>query len=510
MTHLVMVIRNLNFTVQPKSNLAEMQIQRVIARLTTHKWIWDPRARKNKRVVDREYLGYSKVDNSYRFNINMLKDFMLTIANSGINKDEISINIDKKYSPLFTDIEADTSRTPRDYQLTYIEELVKVDKTSPYKLVDLQTGKGKTYIAVKAISELNMLTMVLVLPKFIDKWISDVIELTNCTRDEIYVIKGGDTLRKLLVLSKDEISNYKFIITSLRTIQNYIKEYESINYLDEFSYDSIPSELTRSIGVGIILNDESHMDFFNVFKATTYLDAYRFIGLSATLVTKDKEAKRMQDIMFPSRSRISNIIDIDRFLNIYAVSYKIYNINKIQHRRQQGYNHNLFETSLMRSSKLLANYTDMILYYLKVGYKDRKKRGEKCVIFVASVNYATYLTNVISRKYKKLNVKRYVEDDPYDNIINGDITVTTILSAGTGLDIPDLLTVIQTISISSPQANLQTAGRLRKLPNREVRFYYLYCMNIDNHNKTNKERIHIFRNRVESYNFLRYDKVLDS
>ena len=73
-----------------------------------------------------------------------------------------------------------------------------------------------------------------------------------------------------------------------------------------------------------------------------------------------------------------------------------------------------------------------------------------------------------------------IVNDPYENIIEPDIRVTTIISGGTAIDIPNLRTLILN-NIKSPVANLQTMGRLRDLQNRDVKFYYLYSEQIAKH-----------------------------
>ena len=48
------------------------------------------------------------------------------------------------------------------------------------------------------------------------------------------------------------------------------------------------------------------------------------------------------------------------------------------------------------------------------------------------------------------------------------------------MDVPNLTTVIQTISIQSIQAVKQAYGRLRNLKDKEMRYYLIYCNDIPN------------------------------
>jgi hypothetical protein len=68
-----------------------------------------------------------------------------------------------------------------------------------------------------------------------------------------------------------------------------------------------------------------------------------------------------------------------------------------------------------------------------------------------------------------------------------------IQTAGTAIDIPLLHTVIQTVNVSSLQANEQNHGRLRDLPGKDVMFLYLYSKDIQKHKQYHLKRMNIFR-----------------
>ena len=70
----------------------------------------------------------------------------------------------------------------------------------------------------------------------------------------------------------------------------------------------------------------------------------------------------------------------------------------------------------------------------------------------------------------------------------------TLGSFSTGLDLPNLTTVIMTVNIDSIQSSRQAIGRLRKIPDRDVYFYYLYCNQIDKH-----VRVHLSKRKTYSH-----------
>lgn len=77
-----------------------------------------------------------------------------------------------------------------------------------------------------------------------------------------------------------------------------------------------------------------------------------------------------------------------------------------------------------------------------------------------------------------------------------DIIVSTIKSAGTAQDIPDLKVAILTQAVRKKEANIQTLGRLRKLkrwPEVTPVFVYLSNSAVPAHMKYHEAKKEIFR-----------------
>jgi len=357
---------------------------------------------------------------------------------------------------------------------------IRVDNKDQLYVIKDYIVTHNTTLSMAAITTIKQRTMILVLPKYIDKWISDVKANTTVKDEDIYVVKGGDSLNKL-ILAIEQGATYDFIIVGIRTIYNYIKSYETRLYDSEFSYERTPDELMEALGVGVILNDETHQEFHAVYKCGLYFNPCRFIGLSATLDNNDKNLVRMYDTMFPNDCRISGLVEYKHYIESYNIAYRIRNTKRIQYQRQQGYNHTLLEASIMRNSVLLKDYVNMITYYVKEGYYKRREEGDKALIFVASVKFATLLKQHMEVIFEDIDVRRYVEDDPYENLMDGDLIISTPNSAGVAVDIPGLISVYQTVAIKSLQMNKQTFGRLRNLKGKEMRYYSFYCKDIPKH-----------------------------
>lgn len=472
-------------------------------KLSTYTFIYNKKYKRYKRELDKTYYAYDNRNHMYRFPIELLKPFMIHLGQSGVKKENIYFKIFKDpyiIEPL--GLETNPNLTPRDYQEKYISSLIDNYTNHFSSLVDLQTGQGKTLLSIFALCRLNVKFGIIVAPKFLDKWVSDVKFLTNIKDEEICVLQGSDSLRKLMY---DDQPEYKIYIFSTRTLSMYIKEYEEIG---EFTYPITPDMLCHHLHIGALLNDEAHLEFHAVFKTMLYFNVQHLIGMSATLHAKDPKIKYLHKLLYPDSSRIANLREVQRYIDIYSVSYNIDNISKIKYQQAQGYSHNLFEQSIMKNSQLLKSYIDLIMTYVEEGYIQRKKDGQRLLVFCSSVHMCTLLTNKIQQLYPKLDVRRYTQEDPYENVITADICVSTPGKSSTGVDIPNLITAINTICMDSPQTNAQCLGRLRNIPNTELRYYYTFCNGISKQKQYHYNRKEYLTPLSKSYNNILYPKIL--
>lgn len=486
-----------------KSTNGTDYFQPVLDKLTTYTFNYNYKYKRKVKEKDKEFYVYDVRRKEYRFPIGILKDFMLTIGTRGVKKDNIHIKM-VGYNGISYPLGLNFTfkHELRDYQVNSINDIVENKDKRYSSILTHQTGFGKTSMIMKSVIEINKTIGMVILPKFIDKWISDVKETTDIKDDELCVIQGGDSLRRLMY---NKENNYKIYIFSTRTLTNYFNNYESSQPIE---YPLAPQELMSHLGIGVLVNDESHMEFHVIYRCMLYFNIQHLIGSSATLISNDSKITYLHNLLFPESSKVNGGADINRYIDIKAVKYQIDYVKRVKYLRPQGYNHILFEQSIMRISRLLADYINMIDFYIQEGYIPRRKKDDKCLIFCSSIQMATILTNQIAKRYPKLKVHRYVEDDPYENILTGDITVATNLGASTGLDIPGLICCIQTVAIDSTVTNIQAMGRLRDLKNKEMYYYYLYCGGIDRHVAYHRNRLNTLSKIAKSTVNMFYEKIL--
>jgi len=158
----------------------------------------------------------------------------------------------------------------------------------------------------------------------------------------------------------------------------------------------------------------------------------------------------------------------------------------------------------MRHKGLLKNYLKIIDHAIYNRFVSVREDGQKALVFFARVDLCTLMTERLRKLYPELNIVRYVgsEGDSYEDILEADITVSTIGSAGTAIDIKNLRSTFMSTAIDSRQSNEQVLGRTRPLkdwPDITPEFIYFGCLEIDNHMKYHRNKREFFHGKVLSH-----------
>ena len=368
-----------------------------------------------------------------------------------------------------------------------------------------------TFCALQAASQLGYRLLIIVRPMYMDKWQEDVMKTYDINFQDMIVVRGASSLLALLEQGAEDDLTAKVILISNKTLQPYIKLYEQFQeQIRDLGYACMPHELCEKLKVGTIIEDEIHQDFHLNFKLFTYTHVPKTISLSATLLSDDDFITQMYETTFPSLSRFHGG-ELKKYVNATSMLYQIKNPNKLRYQdySRKTYSHTMFEESVMKNQYLLANYLRMIgdlieEYWLSNEYK----LGDRCLVYCARIEFCTVVVDYLKKRYSSKDVRRYVEDDPYENIMTADLSVSTPGSAGTGLDIPNLTTVLLTVAMTSSPGNIQGFGRLRDLAPKRTKFIYLTCDDITKHRDYNDRKRVLLTERALTFNELKYPRVL--
>lgn len=361
-----------------------------------------------------------------------------------------------------------------------IAQCISIDHPDKLYITNDFIVTHNTFISLKAMKTIGKRVVLIVKPMYIDKWIKDFYNAYDIELTDIMAVKGSSHLQALITMAKDETLEANFIIISNKTMQNWIKTYELHDQGSlDMGYDCLPEDFYEVLGAGVRLIDEVHQDFHLNFKLDLYTNIEQTIALSATLLNNDPFLEKMYRVAFPTACRFVTG-PLDKYITSRALLYSL-DRNTVVRTSEFGstsYSHIAFEKSILRNHIVRDSYFKLINYVIGFSFTKDYKPGEKCAVFCSSIETCTQLVRYLQTKHPTLDIRRYVAEDPIENLHDSDIRVTTILSGGTAHDISNLKAVVLTISVDSLQANIQTLGRLRKIPGMNVQFVYMSCNDI--------------------------------
>lgn len=365
-----------------------------------------------------------------------------------------------------------------------------------------------TLIALYTIGELKSRLGIIVLSQFVEKWISDITQIHETTSKDIMLIQGAKSIAGIVNMAREGTLSSKYFVFSARTMHDFISLYESDPTLCLEMYGIAPIDLFPLLGIGILLIDETHMAFHSIYKTIIHTNVEYQIGLSGTLISEDAVVSRAHRVVYPKSVTYHDTLQ-KQYMDIYAIAYGI-NPHLLQTKRIKtvnygttAYNHIAFEKSIMKDKRLFESYFNVVKGVIEDYYIPDYDKRDSLVIFVASIAMAILFVDRLKKLYPNKTVVRYCENDPYDEMIDAEIVVSTPQSLSTGIDKPNLRVVIQTVSISSEVTNLQSAGRLRDLKDRDTKFCYIYSDNIPKQKEYHRKREQMFTPRSKTFSLRR-------
>ncbi|BAW19241.1 putative RAD2/SF2 helicase [Ralstonia phage RP12] len=439
---------------------------------------------RGRRLPFQTFAAYIPRKNHIHFHIGQYKQWRAYLADIGVPDHgftEVTYGfVDPE--PLNAPMLPTELKPPRDYQDEIFHTYLKVPEPSWRKFVGIDPGRGKTYLASWAAAEYNFRIVGFLCPKFLKKWPSDLVENLGLAEEDIISVAGAASLMDVIARAKEGTLTEKAILISNRTYMNYINLYEK--HGDEIlnmGYDCTPPEFCQVIRAGTRIKDEVHEEFFSMFKIDLYTHIPRAISLSATLEDDDPFTESMYKIAYPVEERCKIVVRA-KYITSYALRYHIKKGEELSttERGSTMYSHIAFEKNFYskRYSFLMKPYLELINERFEERFLTRFDPGQKCLIYAASIQMCTTIVDFLKSKHPDLDIRRYVAEDPYDNLMNATVCVSTLGSAGTGHDIKGLITVLMTTSLRARKKNIQGPGRLRETPGVDMEFEYFTCMDV--------------------------------
>lgn len=424
---------------------------------------------------------------TFRFPINSLPSFKRLLEKQNAKLEDLVFVTEPIYESALASICVKKHFVPYEEQIPIFEQITRPSPVS--KLLGLETGGGKTVLAIWAAAHWGYRTAAFMKPGYIEKWVNDIAKQCDISReDEVICVSGSDELIRLIDNIDRGIVNPNFILISNATFRNWISKQEEMPPGQKVpGFPIYPWEFFQHCGIGFRLIDETHQDFHANFRFDLITHIEQSLSLSATLISRDEYLMKMYRMGYPEANRM--IVPPPRkFRKAMAWMYDVADIRKLRTkpRGKNSYSHVEFEKSIMKSPKLYKQYLLMIYQALRSTYFSNRKQGEKAILYFATKKMCEDVVKFFTKLMPEIRFSKYNQGDRLETALEADIIIATLQKAGTAIDIPNLTTVIMTVAIDSIQSNLQCFGRLRDLKrlydsDRVPLFLYFVCTNIPKH-----------------------------
>lgn len=460
-------------------------------------------------TIKKTYAACTNDGREFRFHRNTLDLFKLAVSNEPGLCGKVNYEEEPMYVPEHVGLTVLPKWTPRELQVPLIAYF---NAPGSSKVLNLQTGQGKTYCSLTSSAFHGDRLAICIESRFFSLWAEALDpdsdkQVLDLKKDEVLWIQGSKDFKALLQLGlTNQLDGIKVIVIALRTMANYIETY--LRYGEDMLtvYPVLPIDFHKSIKAGTALKDEVHLSLYANYMEELFSHVPRRFSLSATL--EDGSFKdKIFGIMFPMDQRLDTG-PLKQYIDVTALKYRLREPSKVKYsvRGSSDYNHNAFEQWIISDRNRLNNYLKMILDWVDRRFiRQTYFEGQKCAVFVSSIEMATEVWKYLKKNIPHWNVSRYAASagDIYDESKQADIMVTTEKSFSTGFDLPGLVCALLTVSINSFNTNVQILGRLRELrdhPELSPIFDYLVCEDIQKHIDYHEEKKNtIFKDRVKSH-----------
>lgn len=359
-----------------------------------------------------------------------------------------------------------------------------------------------TFCAIYQMVKMGKRTIITLMPKYINTWLVGLADFVKLKPEDIMVVQGSLELNAAMKIADQGKLSAKIIIVSLPTYQYFMSEYEDNNGVMQH-YNYTPDQFWEVMEPGLLVVDEGHESIHALYRYDLYCNVRNKVVLSATLEADNRFINEMYDIIYPKATRFRGG-EYDKYIESIALMYGLTSTKKIKYGGFGGtYSHVKLEQCIMKDRRILETYLKFIgdtadYFFFKI-----KQPEQRLLVYCATVDMCVKVVSYLRNRHngKDLIINKYTQEDPKTTLYESDVTVSTLMSAGTGVDIPGLRTVIMTVAIGSKQKNDQALGRLRRLkdyPDVTPTFVYFVCSQIRPQVEYHRKKLENFANKTLS------------
>ncbi len=360
-----------------------------------------------------------------------------------------------------------------------------------------------TYCALQVVSNVGERLVVMLQPKYFGLWEKAFDEVYTNGPSIARYVSGSKQLKELIDDGLADNINHEIIVISSVTYRAYIDAYEEHGkHIAKIGYNVPPTRFHEAIAAGIQINDEYQEDPGLAFRVDIFTNIKKQIYLSATPYTGNEYVTKMIDVGLPKET-LCRVPDFNKYINVVALMYND-NVSPRDYLTpyKNTYNHARYEKIMMRNKKRYDAYFDKVKRAINGLYLKDKMDGQKLLVLCAFVEFIDKITRDLKKAYPDLVINSHVAGSDFNQLKLNDITVSTIKSAGTGVDIVNLKETLLLQAVGSKKDNIQILGRTRVLknyPGVDPRLSYMVCMDIPQHLRYHEQKKMDFEGRIKSF-----------
>lgn len=365
----------------------------------------------------------------------------------------------------------------------------KYTKTKSQLALNLDTGDGKTYCVIAALSFMREKSLIMThIDNIKQQWIESLKKFTDTIDDFILDVKGSKVIEKVMKIPSNKLP-WKTYLVNRKTLNSYAKKH-GWQAVDEF---------IKHIKVGVKVFDEAHIEFETMMNIDFHSNVKKTIYLTANFERSEFK---------------ENIVFKHSFDNIPKFGISTRN----EKERHIVYVPTFFNTKPSMEAKMsmrgIKGWLDKNKYSDYLTDKDKfyevlKTTMDMCIenpgrilILTSKISSTEDVAAFIKETYPDLQVGVY--NSSIDSKLKEEIKESypiissTPKSMGTGTDLPGLRYVLNFDVYSSSVMANQISGRLRELPNGDNTFFFEFIdSGIPDITKMYKKRLPIFKKKCK-------------
>lgn len=362
--------------------------------------------------------------------------------------------------------------------------------------LNLDTGDGKTYCVIAALTFMKTKSMIITHTDSIkEQWKNSIIKMTDIDEKYIFNIDGSSTIKKILKLDK---LPYKIYLINHRTIYSYAKKH---------GWDKI-TELFTKLRIGVKVFDEAHLEFKNLIRTDLHTNTKKTFYLTANFERSEYKENKVFNLCFKNIAKYGVETKKEKRKHINYVPIMFNSKPDLVQRADMKGRKGWFDKN--KYSDYLINkpmFYDMLKWLVDNFPNTMEGR---LLIMVSKINATEAVHDYLTQIYEDKNIGIYnstIADEEKKKVAeSADIISSIPKSLGTGNDIPNLRFVINAEPYTSPITANQAAGRLREYSEEDNTFYIeLIDTGFPDIVKMYKKRLPIFKKKCKNILEIKYD-----